>query len=457
MKKILLIALCFLILHSNEKPDSLNVFITWQKTHYLADNWIAPICLLSTGFFTFKKDGFLNKYEVKELRDRYLPNFHNSLDDYSQYSPLAIIYALNLAGYKGKHEIGRFTMTMLMSAAITTSLVLPLKKFSNIRRPDQSASNAFPSGHTATAFMTATLLHEEYGKTKSPLFSVLAYSAAASTGVYRMLNNKHWISDVFVGGALGILATELSYEIMQSLYQDEQLNLDDKINYYSSVPSKPFTVDIKLSFSRSTGDLRPLLKEKNYFMKNGFSISAELNYFPWKNFGFGLNTSVASFPVKSNYKINQTNIYQYITNTFQVEAIGSRMIQIGPVIKFDLSKKFSIVNGFYFGWNYTANGKIKSVLKEQYQTQFGREKIDIVKYIADDSFIFNNSLKVLKRLNRYFSIGLYLEYSYSKPELEIFELNSLSNEGIPDFKKIADEKDFKYSYYNIGFTFSTTL
>ena len=455
-KMIILVIFCLKILAANN-PDSLKQFITWQKTSYLTDNWIAPAALLSSSLFTFKDNGFLNRYEFKELRDRYLPNFYNNFDDYSQYSPLALIYALNLAGVKGKHNIERFSMTLLMSAALTTSLVLPLKKWSDIERPDRSANNAFPSGHTATAFMAATLLHEEYGKTKSPLFSVLAYSAAVSTGVYRMLNNRHWISDVFAGAALGILTTELSYEIMQSFYEDEGLNLDDQINYYSRVPERPFTIDIKLSFSRSTGDLRPLLKEQNYFMKNGFSFSAELNYFHWKNIGFGLNTSVVSFPVKANYNIKNLNINRYISDKFNIEAIGSRMIQVGPVIKFNLSKKISILNGFYFGWNFTADGKIKSVLKQEYQQQFGKEEVDIVKYMANDSFIFNNSFKLLKRLNRYFSVGFYMEYSYSHPEVNIFELNSLSLSGKQSFNNVSTKRNFKFSYFNVGFSFSTTL
>ena len=59
----------------------------------------------------------------------------------------------------------------------------------------RSGSNrhSFPSGHTATAFMTATMLNKEYGH-KSPWIGVGAYGMATATGLMRMANNKHWLN-----------------------------------------------------------------------------------------------------------------------------------------------------------------------------------------------------------------------------------------------------------------------
>mgnify|MGYP003199246539 CR=1 FL=1 len=64
---------------------------------------------------------------------------------------------------------------------------------------------SFPSGHTATAFMTATMLTKEYGHI-SPWIGIGAYSVATATGLMRMANNKHWLSDVLTGAGIGILA-----------------------------------------------------------------------------------------------------------------------------------------------------------------------------------------------------------------------------------------------------------
>ena len=87
---------------------------------------------------------------------------------------------------------------------------------------DGSRRNSFPSGHTATAFMTATMLHKEYGW-RSPWFSIGGYTAAAVTGVSRILNNRHWLSDVIAGGAIGIGSVHLGYFITDCIFKEKGL------------------------------------------------------------------------------------------------------------------------------------------------------------------------------------------------------------------------------------------
>lgn len=64
-------------------------------------------------------------------------------------------------------------------------------------------NSSFPSGHTTVAFAAATVYALEY-KNK-PLVPIIAYSAASLIGVSRITENKHWLSDVVVGAALGYL------------------------------------------------------------------------------------------------------------------------------------------------------------------------------------------------------------------------------------------------------------
>ena len=64
--------------------------------------------------------------------------------------------------------------------------------------------DAFPSGHTATAFSIATVFALQYKDTK--IVPVLFYSAATLVGISRLTEHEHWSSDVFVGGLLGYLA-----------------------------------------------------------------------------------------------------------------------------------------------------------------------------------------------------------------------------------------------------------
>ena len=77
-------------------------------------------------------------------------------------------------------------------------------------RPDGSANNSFPSGHTATTFMGAELVRIEYGD-DSPWYSVGAYTVAIAVGALRVYNNRHWFTDVFAGAGVGILSARIGY------------------------------------------------------------------------------------------------------------------------------------------------------------------------------------------------------------------------------------------------------
>lgn len=63
--------------------------------------------------------------------------------------------------------------------------------------------SSFPSGHTAVAFSIATSLSRDI---KGPWDDVALYGAASLTGLARMNDNKHWLSDVVAGAAVGIFA-----------------------------------------------------------------------------------------------------------------------------------------------------------------------------------------------------------------------------------------------------------
>ena len=67
--------------------------------------------------------------------------------------------------------------------------------------------DAFPSGHTATAFAAAATLSEVYGDT--PWVSYASYSVASAVAVSRVMEQTHWLSDCFVGGMIGYFSTQL--------------------------------------------------------------------------------------------------------------------------------------------------------------------------------------------------------------------------------------------------------
>lgn len=84
------------------------------------------------------------------------------------------------------------------------------KQTASVERPDGSSLNSFPSGHTATAFMGAELMMQEY-KNESVWYGISGYVVAAGTGAFRMYNNRHWLTDVVAGAGIGILSAKAGY------------------------------------------------------------------------------------------------------------------------------------------------------------------------------------------------------------------------------------------------------
>ena len=72
-------------------------------------------------------------------------------------------------------------------------------------------------------------------------YSIAGYSFATATGALRILNDKHWLSDVLAGAGIGILSTEVVYmvypfiqkKIAQSHLKKQQNNLI-MMPYYNS-------------------------------------------------------------------------------------------------------------------------------------------------------------------------------------------------------------------------------
>lgn len=137
-----------------------------------------------------------------------------------QYSPAAIMLALKAFGVESRNAWPRMLTangaSIVIQAGITNAVKYTVKR----ERPDGRAFNSYPSGHTATAFMCAQMLHKEYGETLSPWISVAGYGIAATTGIFRTIANRHWCSDVMAGAAIGIFSTELAYELTDILFGD---------------------------------------------------------------------------------------------------------------------------------------------------------------------------------------------------------------------------------------------
>ncbi len=156
-----------------------------------------------------------------------LTDFKTGIDDYTQFFGPALTVGLKLGGYEGRSDWPRLLASAAMSYGLMAVLVNGIKYTAKEMRPDGSSANSWPSGHTATSFVGATLLHKEYGLTRSPWFSVAGYGVATATGVMRVLNNRHWVSDVMSGAGIGILSTELGYAFGDLLFKGKGLLRND--------------------------------------------------------------------------------------------------------------------------------------------------------------------------------------------------------------------------------------
>ena len=158
-----------------------------------------------------------------------LTDFKTGIDDYTQFFGPAAVVGLKLGGYEGRSDWPRLLASAGMSYAIMAGFVNGIKYSAKEMRPDGSTANSWPSGHTATAFVGASLLHKEYGLTRSPWWSVAGYGVATATGVMRVLNNRHWISDVMSGAGIGIMSTELGYALCDLAFKQRGLLRNDLI------------------------------------------------------------------------------------------------------------------------------------------------------------------------------------------------------------------------------------
>jgi membrane-associated phospholipid phosphatase len=182
-----------------------------DKTHQPSyKKLIIPAVFISYGLASLGIDGLkrLNsstQYEISEHR----PD-HIRLDNYTQFAPAVLVYGLNAFGVEGKHNFRDRSIIYGTSLLISSAFILPLKHITKEERPDGSNRLSFPSGHTAMAFASAQFMFREYKDTNFWI-GISGYSLAVFTGVYRMLNNKHWLGDVIGGAGFGILSTELAY------------------------------------------------------------------------------------------------------------------------------------------------------------------------------------------------------------------------------------------------------
>ena len=89
---------------------------------------------------------------------------------------------------------------LLRAQILTAGLTYGLKATVRRERPDETGYS-FPSGHASVTFASATVLQRHFGWKGALAYSVSAYVAAS-----RLHENRHYLSDVVFGAAIGTVA-----------------------------------------------------------------------------------------------------------------------------------------------------------------------------------------------------------------------------------------------------------
>jgi hypothetical protein len=229
-KFVLFLLILIFNLNFGQIKDSLKISnkrfdFNYQKIYIPAGLLVSGIILNGNGPESVKN-------EIAEERNEHLFAFQNHFDDYAQLFPFVAIYGFELAGMKPRTDWQNRTAILIKGQIMNLGLVYFLKKSINQTRPDGTAFS-FPSGHTANVFAGATMLSIEYGE-HHKWVPYAAYGLASGVGVMRMVNNKHYISDVLFGAGLGILSMKAAYWTHQYKWNKPKPDRDPLAGLYKS-------------------------------------------------------------------------------------------------------------------------------------------------------------------------------------------------------------------------------
>ncbi len=316
-----------------------------------------------------------------------LTDFKTGIDDYTQFFGPVMTVGLKLGGYEGRSDWPRLMASSLMSYAIMAGFVNGIKYTAKEMRPDGSTANSWPSGHTATSFVGAAILHKEYGLTRSPWFSVAGYGVATATGVMRVLNNRHWVSDVMSGAGIGIMSTELGYAIGDLLFKRKGLLRNDMIldsekpsffgismglglggkdidfNYFTDMQDKELhgmteeiaaqgydllgdAADINIDFRSAT----VVDAEGAYFFNKYVGVGGRFRVRAMSAKSFGKYADISSEDYNSIWTLYIDDIYKLAGNTLNMADVtkdGASVTNMQGIVKSDHLAEFTGSVGLY--------------------------------------------------------------------------------------------------------------
>ncbi len=190
------------------------VSVVTSPAHWKRKNLFTLAAVAGTGILCFALDRTMKEYSDrnnKGLFDDIWESITNSGNGVYLGGLMASYY---IVGELFKLDNLRKTALLGVESFIISGVLVGILKYSIGRarpftgesstsfHPFSSTSNhySFPSGHASSAFSVATVIAEH---SKEFLVHVTAYGLASLVAMSRIHKNKHWLSDVFIGSAIG--------------------------------------------------------------------------------------------------------------------------------------------------------------------------------------------------------------------------------------------------------------
>ncbi|MDR0444845.1 MAG: phosphatase PAP2 family protein [Puniceicoccales bacterium] len=114
-----------------------------------------------------------------------------------------------------------------ITAGMATILSVNFLKYTLPWKRPNGGKHSFPSGHTATAFVSAFFLWLRYG----PRHGIPALLLASFVGYSRIYSHSHYLHDVLAGVFIGLFCagtTEYVYSKWRSLFHGNRRNVPTK-------------------------------------------------------------------------------------------------------------------------------------------------------------------------------------------------------------------------------------
>jgi len=189
---------------------------------------VAPALLIAWGVSTLGNNGLYSSHQARNDLQKLTGGKGSNIDNYLVAAPYVEFGVLLLFKVKCNSDFVNTTLLLVKSEVLMLGITYALKFTTSEERPysyyrtdrqdvpqkGSYALQSMPSAHTSEAFVAATIVYREY-RYLSPWYGIGAYTLAATVGAFRMINDQHWESDVFIGAGIGMLSTNIVYATHQ--------------------------------------------------------------------------------------------------------------------------------------------------------------------------------------------------------------------------------------------------